>query len=44
VGGNREQRMDRVLIVDDDVQLCSLLTERLGTEGFITPGLSPTFP
>ncbi|NUQ26979.1 MAG: response regulator transcription factor [Acidobacteriaceae bacterium] len=26
--------MDRVLIVDDDVQLCSLLAERLGTEGF----------
>ncbi|HEY2470076.1 MAG TPA: response regulator transcription factor [Terracidiphilus sp.] len=26
--------MDRVLIVDDDVQLCRLLTERLGTEGF----------
>lgn len=26
--------MDRVLIVDDDVQLCRLLIERLGTEGF----------
>jgi len=26
--------MDRVLIVDDDVQLCSLLSERLATEGF----------
>jgi two-component system response regulator CpxR len=26
--------MDRVLIVDDDVQLCRLLCERLGTEGF----------
>ncbi|MBS1804075.1 MAG: response regulator transcription factor [Acidobacteria bacterium] len=26
--------MDSVLIVDDDVQLCRLLTERLGTEGF----------
>lgn len=26
--------MDRVLIVDDDVQLCRLLTERLSTEGF----------
>jgi DNA-binding response OmpR family regulator len=26
--------MDRVLIVDDDVQLCRLLSERLGTEGF----------
>ena len=26
--------MDRVLIVDDDVQLCRLLTERLATEGF----------
>jgi len=26
--------MDRVLIVDDDVQLCRLLAERLGTEGF----------
>lgn len=26
--------MDRVLIVDDDVQLCRLLTERLGSEGF----------
>ncbi len=28
-------RMDRVLIVDDDVELCELLTERLGTEGFV---------
>ena len=27
--------MDRVLIVDDDVQLCRLLAERLETEGFI---------
>lgn len=26
--------MDRVLIVDDDVQLCRLLVERLGPEGF----------
>ncbi len=26
--------MERVLIVDDDVQLCRLLSERLGTEGF----------
>jgi len=26
--------MDRVLIVDDDVQLCRLLSERLCTEGF----------
>jgi two-component system response regulator CpxR len=26
--------MDRVLIVDDDVQLCRLLAERLGIEGF----------
>ena len=26
--------MDRVLIVDDDVQLCGLLTERLESEGF----------
>lgn len=26
--------MDRVLIVDDDVQLCRLLMERLATEGF----------
>lgn len=26
--------MDRVLIVDDDIQLCRLLAERLGTEGF----------
>lgn len=26
--------MDRVLIVDDDVELCELLTERLSTEGF----------
>jgi len=26
--------MDRVLIVDDDVQLCRLLSQRLGTEGF----------
>jgi DNA-binding response OmpR family regulator len=28
------KRMDRVLIVDDDVQLCRLLTERLTSEGF----------
>jgi len=28
------QSMDRVLIVDDDVDLCRLLTERLSTEGF----------
>jgi DNA-binding response OmpR family regulator len=27
--------MDRVLIVDDDVQLCRLLSERLSTEGFV---------
>lgn len=27
--------MDRVLIVDDDVQLCRLLEERLSTEGFV---------
>jgi len=27
--------MDRVLIVDDDVELCGLLAERLGTEGFV---------
>jgi two-component system response regulator CpxR len=26
--------MDRVLIVDDDVELCRLLVERLGSEGF----------
>ena len=26
--------MDRVLIVDDDVQLCRLLSERLASEGF----------
>lgn len=26
--------MDQVLLVDDDVQLCKLLGERLGTEGF----------
>ena len=26
--------MDRVLIVDDDVELCGLLAERLSTEGF----------
>jgi DNA-binding response OmpR family regulator len=26
--------MERVLIVDDDIQLCRLLSERLGTEGF----------
>src|SRR5438270_8490056 len=26
--------MDRVLIVDDDVELCGLLAERLKTEGF----------
>jgi DNA-binding response OmpR family regulator len=26
--------MDRVLLVDDDVQLCKLLAERLSTEGF----------
>src|ERR1700736_6780387 len=28
-------QMDRVLIVDDDRELCELLTERLGTEGFV---------
>lgn len=28
--------MDRVLIVDDDLELCSLLTQRLSTENFIT--------
>jgi DNA-binding response OmpR family regulator len=28
------RRMDRVLIVDDDVALCRLLAERLSTEGF----------
>jgi DNA-binding response OmpR family regulator len=28
-------QVDRVLIVDDDVQLCRLLAERLGTEGFL---------
>lgn len=28
------QRMDSVLIVDDDVELCRLLAERLSTEGF----------
>ncbi len=27
--------MDRVLIVDDDVELCRLLGERLSTEGFV---------
>ena len=27
--------MDRVLIVDDDVELCRLLAERLGAEGFV---------
>jgi DNA-binding response OmpR family regulator len=27
--------MDRVLIVDDDVELCRLLAERLSTEGFV---------
>lgn len=27
--------MDRILIVDDDVELCRLLTERLSTEGFV---------
>jgi DNA-binding response OmpR family regulator len=27
--------MDRVLIVDDDVELCKLLAERLSTEGFV---------
>ena len=26
--------MDRVLLVDDDVQLCNLLAERLATEGY----------
>ena len=26
--------MDRVLLVDDDVQLCKLLAERLATEGY----------
>src|SRR6202789_780508 len=28
------EQMDRVLIVDDDVELCRLLGERLSTEGF----------
>jgi DNA-binding response OmpR family regulator len=28
------EQMDRVLIVDDDIELCRLLTERLSTEGF----------
>ncbi len=28
--------MDRVLIVDDDLELCSLLKERLSTENFVT--------
>jgi DNA-binding response OmpR family regulator len=28
------KQMDRVLLVDDDVQLCRLVAERLGTEGF----------
>jgi DNA-binding response OmpR family regulator len=27
--------MDRVLLVDDDVQLCKLLAERLATEGYV---------
>jgi DNA-binding response OmpR family regulator len=27
--------MDRVLLVDDDVQLCKLLAERLASEGFV---------
>src|SRR5947208_4141825 len=27
--------MDCVLIIDDDVELCRLLAERLGTEGFV---------
>lgn len=27
--------MDRILIVDDDVELCRLLIERLSTEGFV---------
>ncbi len=27
--------MDRVLIIDDDRELCELLAERLGTEGFV---------
>ena len=27
--------MDQVLIVDDDRELCELLSERLGTEGFV---------
>jgi len=26
--------MDRILLIDDDVQLCNLLAERLATEGF----------
>jgi DNA-binding response OmpR family regulator len=28
------EQMDRVLIVDDDIELCRLLSERLSTEGF----------
>jgi two-component system response regulator CpxR len=27
--------VDRVLIIDDDIELCRLLTERLSTEGFV---------
>ena len=34
VGGVDRTQMDRVLIVDDDVELCRLLAERLSTEGF----------
>src|SRR6201987_5298892 len=30
----RADRMDRVLIVDDDIELCRLLEERLSSEGF----------
>jgi DNA-binding response OmpR family regulator len=32
---DKNEQMDRVLIVDDDIELCRLLTERLSTEGFI---------
>ena len=31
---NMNEQMDRVLIVDDDIELCRLLSERLSTEGF----------
>ena len=31
--------MERILIIDDDVELCKLLTEYLAPEGFLVEGV-----